>query len=112
MLISHPLIADAAVVASPDEEVGEVPKAYLVLTGNEPVDKEDTAREVMAFVAGQVVHYKRVRRCEFVEVIPRTSSGKILRRELIERERLLGARARERQQSPAVEVPKDNRGRA
>ena len=86
VLISHPLIADAAVVASPDEEAGEVPKAFLVL--NEATDREDVAREVMAYVAERVAPYKRVRRYEFVEAIPRTPSGKIVRRGLIERERL------------------------
>jgi acyl-coenzyme A synthetase/AMP-(fatty) acid ligase len=89
VLMSHPLIADAAVVASPDEEAGEVPKAFLVLKENHrSTDREGAAQQVMAYVTEQVAHYKRVRRYEFVEAIPRTSSGKIVRRELIERERL------------------------
>jgi acyl-CoA synthetase (AMP-forming)/AMP-acid ligase II len=87
VLISHPLVADAAVVASPDEEAGEVPKAFLVLKDNQATDREGAAQEIMAYVTGQVAHYKRVRRYEFVESIPRTSSGKIVRRELAERER-------------------------
>jgi acyl-CoA synthetase (AMP-forming)/AMP-acid ligase II len=87
VLLSHPLVADAAVVASPDEEAGEVPKAFLVLHDSQAAGREDAAREIMAYVTGQVAHYKRVRRHEFVDAIPRTSSGKILRRELIERER-------------------------
>ncbi|SNR30478.1 AMP-binding enzyme [Blastococcus mobilis] len=86
-LISHPLIADAAVVASPDEEAGEVPKAFLVLQDQETADREDVAKQVMAYLAEQVAPYKRVRRYEFVEAIPRTPSGKIVRRGLIERER-------------------------
>jgi acyl-coenzyme A synthetase/AMP-(fatty) acid ligase len=76
------------VVASPDEEAGEVPKAFLVLKENQSTDRDGATREVMAYVTEQVAHYKRVRRYEFVEAIPRTSSGKIIRRELMERERL------------------------
>jgi acyl-CoA synthetase (AMP-forming)/AMP-acid ligase II len=78
VLISHPLIDDAAVVASPDEEAGEVPKAFLVL--KEATDPEGVAKEVMAYLAERVAPYKRVRRYDFVGDIPRTPSGKILRR--------------------------------
>jgi acyl-CoA synthetase (AMP-forming)/AMP-acid ligase II len=88
VLISHPLIADAAVVASPDEEAGEVPKAFLVLQDQQTTDPEGVAKQVMAYMAEQVAPYKRVRRYEFLEAIPRTPSGKIVRRGLIERERL------------------------
>jgi acyl-CoA synthetase (AMP-forming)/AMP-acid ligase II len=87
VLSSHPLIADAAVVASPDEEAGEVPKAFLVLRDQQTTDPEAVAKQVLAYVAEQVAPYKRVRRYAFVEAIPRTPSGKIVRRGLIERER-------------------------
>jgi acyl-CoA synthetase (AMP-forming)/AMP-acid ligase II len=86
VLISHPLITDAAVVASPDEDAGEVPKAFLVV--KEGTDPERAAKEVMAYLAERVAPYKRVRRYEFIEAIPRTPSGKIVRRGLIARERL------------------------
>jgi acyl-CoA synthetase (AMP-forming)/AMP-acid ligase II len=85
VLISHPLISDAAVVASPDEEAGEVPKAFLVL--NDTADPERVAEEALAYLAERVAPYKRVRRYEIVDAIPRTPSGKIVRRGLIERER-------------------------
>ena len=81
MLLAHPAVADAAVIPSPDEEAGEVPKAFVVLKG------EATAEELMAFVAARVAPYKKVRRLEFVEQIPKSPSGKILRRVLVERER-------------------------
>jgi acyl-CoA synthetase (AMP-forming)/AMP-acid ligase II len=81
ILLTHPAVADAAVIPSPDEEAGEVPKACVVLKG------EATAEELMAFVASHVAPYKKVRRLEFVEQIPKSASGKILRRVLIERER-------------------------
>jgi acyl-CoA synthetase (AMP-forming)/AMP-acid ligase II len=81
ILLAHPAVADAAVISSPDEAAGEVPKAFVVLRG------EATAEELIAFVAARVAPYKRVRRLEVIEQIPKTASGKILRRVLIERER-------------------------
>jgi acyl-CoA synthetase (AMP-forming)/AMP-acid ligase II len=80
-LLTHPHVADAAVVPSPDEEAGEVPKAFVVPRGE--VDPE----ELMAFVAERVAPHKRIRAVEFVDEIPKTPSGKVLRRVLIDRER-------------------------
>jgi acyl-CoA synthetase (AMP-forming)/AMP-acid ligase II len=81
VLLSHPAVADIAVIPSPDEGAGEVPKAFVVLKG------EAGADELMAFVAARVAPYKKVRRLEFVDQIPKSASGKILRRVLVERER-------------------------
>ena len=80
LLLTNPHIKDAAVVRSPDEEAGEVPKAFVVSDGSL------TAEEIMAFVAEHVAPQKKVRRVEFVDQIPKSPSGKILRRVLIERE--------------------------
>ena len=85
VLVSHPAVADAAVVPSPDEAAGEVPKAFVVPAG--PVSEA----ELMAFVADRVAPYRKVRRLEFVEEIPKSPSGKILRRVLVERERRTAA---------------------
>ncbi len=81
VLISHPSVADAAVIPIPDDEAGEIPKAFVVV--RDPISAED----LMAFVASQVAPYKKVRRVEFVDRIPKSPSGKILRRVLRDRER-------------------------
>ena len=81
LLLTHPRIKDAAVVRSPDLEAGEVPKAFVVSDGTLSED------EVTAFVAERVAPYKKVRRVEFIDAIPKSPSGKILRRILVERER-------------------------
>jgi acyl-CoA synthetase (AMP-forming)/AMP-acid ligase II len=81
ILLTHPLVADVAVIPSPDEEAGEIPKAFVVSKG------DVTAEEIMDFVAKTVAPTKKVRRLEFVDEIPKSASGKILRRVLVERER-------------------------
>jgi acyl-CoA synthetase (AMP-forming)/AMP-acid ligase II len=83
VLLEHPQVRDAAVIPKPDAVGGEIPKAFVVLADG----AASSAEELMAFVAERVAPYKKVRQVEFVEAIPKSLSGKILRRELIERER-------------------------
>jgi acyl-CoA synthetase (AMP-forming)/AMP-acid ligase II len=76
LLLTHPAVADAAVIGAPDDEAGEIPSAFVVLKPG----ADATEADVMAFVANQVAHYKQVRKLTFVDAIPKSPSGKILRR--------------------------------
>ena len=88
VLLTHPAVGDAAVVRSPDHVAGEVPKAFIVLRGSASAD------ELVGWLGERVAPYKRVRRIEFVDQIPRSASGKILRRLLAEQEHVSQERAR------------------
>ncbi|WP_101297817.1 acyl-CoA synthetase [Halegenticoccus soli] len=84
-LVSHPAVAEAAAVASPHEERGDVVKAYVILAeGREGSD--DLATEIQEFMKEETAPYKYPRRIEFVDELPKTSSGKIRRVELRRRE--------------------------
>jgi len=86
LIITHPEVGDVAVVGVPDEEAGELPKAYVVPAG----DELDTDA-LMEWVAEQVAPQKRIRLVEVTDEIPKSPSGKILRRVLVERERAASA---------------------
>ncbi len=84
---SHPWVLDTAVIAAPDEAAGEIPMAFVVRKEGAPLD----AGELMQYVAARVAPYKKIRAVEFVDQIPKSPAGKILRRVL--KDRLRGQRA-------------------
>jgi len=83
VLFQHEAVADCAVIGKPDAEAGEIPKALVLLRSGQEISPDD----LMEFVGSRIAGYKRVREVEFVTSIPKTASGKILRRVLIEAER-------------------------
>ncbi|MGW0814275.1 4-coumarate--CoA ligase family protein [Streptomyces viridiviolaceus] len=82
LLLTHPGIADAAVVGVHDDDGNEVPHAHVV---RRPTAGGLSEGEVMMYVAERVAPYKRIRRVTFIDGVPRAASGKILRRELRDR---------------------------
>jgi acyl-CoA synthetase (AMP-forming)/AMP-acid ligase II len=80
LLITHPKVADVAVIGVPDVAAGELPKAFVVVQAGARL----TADELRAFVAERVAPYKLIRIVEFVTEIPKSPSGKILRRLLVD----------------------------
>jgi acyl-CoA synthetase (AMP-forming)/AMP-acid ligase II len=74
LLVEHPAVTEAAVLGRPDEEAGEVPIAFVALAG------EATPEEIGAYVAERVAPYKKLRDVRVVDEIPKSPSGKILRR--------------------------------
>jgi len=83
LLHEHPAVLDAAVIPKRHLEGGEIPKALIVLREG----FEASPEELMAFVAEKVAPYKKIREVEYVSEVPKSAAGKILRRDLIERER-------------------------
>ena len=82
ILINHSDVADCAVIGVPDEDAGEIPKAFVVPAGGSELDHD----ALMAYVAEQVSPQKKVRLVEEIDEIPKSASGKILRRVLMDRE--------------------------
>jgi len=81
VLLEHPAVKECGVVGRPDAAAGEIPVAFVALRDGF-VDGKKLEEELCAFVADRLTHYKQPREVHFVDAIPKTASGKILRREL------------------------------
>ena len=88
-MLSHPAVDDCAVISVPDDRDGEVPKAFVVTPASMASRKdEDMRAEILKHVQDHKAHYKWLKGgVEFIDVIPKSPSGKILRRLLRDRER-------------------------
>jgi acyl-CoA synthetase (AMP-forming)/AMP-acid ligase II len=78
VLLGHPDVADAAVIGVKDDDDQEIPKAFVVVQAGASLDEQ----AVMDYVASHVAPHEKVRRVEFIDVIPKSTSGKILRKDL------------------------------
>jgi 4-coumarate--CoA ligase len=76
LIVAHPAVADVAVVGEPDDEASEIPVAHVVLAKDATLDLAG----LQAFLKDKIASYKQIRRIEFREAIPKSASGKILRR--------------------------------
>ena len=81
-LVAHPAVAEAAVVAAPDDERGAVVRAVVVLRDGSPARTPDLARELQDHVKRETAPYKYPRIVDFADELPKTASGKVKRAEL------------------------------
>jgi 4-coumarate--CoA ligase len=82
LLLGHDKVEDVAVLGIQDEWSGEAPKAYIVPKPNQRPGTQDLGRELLKYVREKKVRYKAVKEIEFIDEIPKSASGKILRRVL------------------------------
>lgn len=83
VLMKHPRVSDVAVVGVPDDRLGEIPKAFIILNVNAvQKDPEDLKKEVIKYCRDNLAHFKAVRAIQFVTAFPRADTGKILKDKL------------------------------
>ena len=75
VLVAHPNIQDAAVIGKPDDEAGELPVAFVIT-----IDPAPSEAQIKKYIAKNLAHYKKIHQVNFVNEIPKSPSGKILRR--------------------------------
>lgn len=81
VLLEHPAVKECGVVGRPDDSAGEIPVAFVALR-NGWSESQKLGDELCSFVADRLTHYKQPREVRFIDIVPKTASGKILRREL------------------------------
>jgi acyl-coenzyme A synthetase/AMP-(fatty) acid ligase len=81
VLLEHPAVKECGVIGRPCAAAGEIPIAFVALRPGF-VESGKLQQELCAFVADRLTHYKQPREVHFIETVPKTASGKILRREL------------------------------
>ena len=82
-MLSHPAVLEAAVIGIPDEKWGEAPKAFVVLRQGEQADED----ELIKHVKSKIARYKAPKVVEVIDELPKTSTGKVQKFELREKER-------------------------
>lgn len=88
LLLKHPAVADTTVIPRADDQAGEVPRAYVVLSPDYAGDEAEAAEEIVAYVGDNVAPHKKLRGgVVFTDVIPKSASGKILRRFVVDEDR-------------------------
>ncbi|MEJ9371722.1 AMP-binding enzyme, partial [Schinkia azotoformans] len=86
-LVKHPAVKECAVVGSPDEVRGTIVKAFVVLReGVDHIPQDELVKELQEHVKNLTAPYKYPRKVEFIEELPKTTSGKIRRIELRQKE--------------------------
>lgn len=85
LLLGHELVEDVAVLGIKDDYAGELPKAYIVLRPGVKAEHQEVGRTLLKYVRDKKTRHKHVIEVEFVDVIPKSASGKILRRVLRDR---------------------------
>ena len=86
VLFGHPEVKECAVIPAPSDQWGETPKAFVVPASGDPNDPGTTAEALIEYTRDQLADYKAIRRVEFVQELPKTSTGKIQKYELRETE--------------------------
>ena len=100
-LLAHSFVEDCAVISIPDKSAGEAPKAFIVKSKIiEPDDDDETVRQtILDFVKKHKTRYKWVKEIEFIDIVPKSASGKILRRILRDSDR-----AQRRKETPRAKI--------
>lgn len=83
VLYQHPGVLEASVIGVPDERLGEIPKAYIALKEGYSVTED----EIKTFALERLANYKKIREVEFIKEIPKTATGKLMKRKLVEMEK-------------------------